>query len=272
MKKKSRLFSSLIVVAALLSVGCSISFSNWEYNKAVRAEKKSDYKQAVKHYSRVVLRDPESPIALESARKASRIALFQMKNFDKAIDLYRHLVQFSPDSTERKQAQREIADITFEKKTDYKKSVDEYNRLLTLKLPTEEFLDIKLRIAKAHYFMSEFFQAESEVQNALIRAEKGPQRFQLELFMANVFFNTKRIDKAIEAYKKLDEEYPELAQAEKVKMSLVVSYEESEKFDEAIDLLETMKEKADDPEFLDLKITRLKERIRNLPGSRGLRK
>ena len=120
--------------------------------------------------------------------------------------------------------------------------------------------------------MSEFFQAESEVNNALLRAEKGAKRFELELFLANILFNTKRMDKAIEAYKKLDEEYPALAKQEKVKMSLVVCYEETERFKEAIGLLDSMKAESEDPEFLDLKIARLKERIRNLPGSRGMRK
>jgi predicted Zn-dependent protease len=134
-------------------------------------------------------------------------------------------------------------------------------------------IDIKLKIAKAYYYMSEFYQAESEAKNTLQRAEKGPKRFELELFLANIYFNTKRMDKAVEAYKKLDEDYPELAKKEKVKMSLVVCYEETEKFKDAISLLENMKLSSDeDPEFLDLKIARLKERIRNLPGSRGLRK
>lgn len=270
--KKSQLFNSFIVVAALFTAGCSVSFNNWEYRKAERAAKKSDYKAAVKHYSRVVVRNPESELALTSARKASRISLFQLKNFSKAVDFYRHVVKFSPDSNERRQAQKEIADITFEKQTDYKRAVEEYNRLLILKLPPEDFLDIKLRIAKAHYYQTEFFQAESEAQNALLRAEKGPRRFEIELFLANVFFNTKRMDKAIEAYKKLDQEYPELAAKEKVKMSLVVCYEETEQFKDAISMLETMKDGAADPEFLDLKIARLKERIMNLPGSRGLRK
>ncbi len=270
--KRSQHCSSILISTAILLGGCSLSFSNWEYRKAESAVENAEYQEAVKHYSRVVLRQPESPIALESARKASRIALFQLKDFNKAIELFRHLVQFSPDSEERLSSQRKIADVMFEKKTDYQTAIVEYNKLLALKLPNRDYLDIKLRIAKAYYYMSEFFQAESEVKNALIKAEKGRQRFDLELFLASIYFNTKRLDMAIEAYKKLDQEYPEHARQEKVKMSLVVCYEETERFEDAISLLNKMKSGAEDPEFLVLKIARLKERIRNLPGSRGLRK
>jgi tetratricopeptide (TPR) repeat protein len=107
-KTKNQLFSSLFIAAALIVCsGCSFTFSNWEFNIAERAEKKSDYKKAVKYYTRVTLRDPESDLALISARRASRMALYQVKNFPKAVDLFRYIVNYSPSSEERRKAQRD---------------------------------------------------------------------------------------------------------------------------------------------------------------------
>jgi len=62
------------------------------------------------------------------------------------------------------------------------------------------------------------------------------------------------------------------AAADNVAMNIIVCYEELEAFDKAIERLEKMRPTYRDPEFIDLKIKRLKERKANLPGSRGLRK
>lgn len=279
MMAKNQKFFSKIIFKSLLSVlilqglaACSWDFTRFEMSRAESAAENGDYKKAIKYYNKVIHRAPDSPIALKSARAASRLALYELKDFDQAIQMFAHLVTHSSDAGERKSAQKDIAEIAFEKKADYPKAIAEYNKLLTLGATKEELLRYKLRIAKSHFYISEFFQAESEVQDALRVADKGPERFELELFMANIYFNTKRLDEATSNYKKILNEYPELSKNEKVDMSLVISLEEAEKLNEAIDWLEKMRPNTSDPSFIDLKITRLKDRISNRPGARGLRK
>ena len=68
------------------------------------------------------------------------------------------------------------------------------------------------------------------------------------------------------------EKYPERAKADNVEMNIIVCYEEMEAFDKAIKRLEKLRSSYQDPEFIDLKISRLRERLANLPGSKGLRK
>jgi tetratricopeptide (TPR) repeat protein len=268
----SVLFNILILALFPLIVGCSIDFSRWDYTKAEKSAERGDFKKSVSYYSRVMKRNPESDYALRSARSASRIAQFELKDFDKAIEFSRHLILFSKSSQERKLALRDVAEIYFDKKNDYPSAITEYNKLLNLNPSKEEFLEYKRRIARAHFYISEFFQAESEVKSALKVAEPGPEAFEFELFLANIYFNTKRMDEAVQEYRRLLKNYPELARQEKVDMSLVVSLEEQENFKEAIQLLREMKSTFDDPQFIDLKIARLEERIKNQPGSRGLRK
>lgn len=266
--------SSLLWTGLMLFAlsGCTFSFSSLEFKRAENAASDGKAKEAVKHYDRVMKRDPESDLALKSARKASRLALFELKDFKAAIEYFEYLVVHSQDEKERIDAQKQIAEIAFEKLTDYTRAIAEYNKLLNLKTTPEEFLDYKLKVAKAYYYNNDFYQAETEVKSALQVAEKGQNKFDLELFLANIYFNTKRVAQAVDVYQNLVKEYPKLAEQENVHMNIVVCYEELEKFDEAIDLLEQMKSFYKEKQFLDLKIDRLKERKANLPGSKGLRK
>lgn len=226
----------------------------------------------MENYDKIIVKDPESKIAMESLRRAARIADLELKDFSRALTLYSKLLLLSPDGQERIRIQKIIADIYFEKLNNYPLSIIEYNRLLSLKVPLEIQVSSRLRIAKSHYYISEFYQAEAEAERALSNAYSEEERFEIELFLANIFYNTKRTQKAVEAYYKLLEEFPKLARKENVEMSIVVALEEMQKFSEAIDLLESMKEFYSEPDFLDLKIKSMNERRANLPGSKGLRK
>jgi tetratricopeptide (TPR) repeat protein len=267
-------YSRYLIFLLLLALqGCQLDFSYFELRQAEKASERGDFSRAVRYYRKVIQRAPDSDFALKSARAASRISVYELKDFDLAMDLFEHIVVHATNENERKLAQKELADIAFEKKTDYQRAIVEYNKLLTLGPNRQESLKYKLRIAKSHFYISEFFQAESEIRDALRVAEKGPEKFELELFLANILFNTKRVDQAIKAYRSILTEYPDLSKKEKVEMSLVVSLEETEKFQEAIDLLDLMKkDSASDADFLELKIAKLQERMRNLPGARGLRR
>lgn len=262
----------LVIVGSLLLAGCHFSSLSLEYSRGRKAQERKDYQQAIKHYNRVIAREPESRHAIESARQASRIAFFDMKDFKEALKFYNHLILYSPVSSERLDAQKRIAAIYFENLTDYKNAIIEYNKLLALKHPDEDVIEYKLRIAKSYFYLNNFFQAQTEVESALKIAGDSPQRFDLMLFLGNVFYNTKRIDDAVKIYQELIQKYPNRAKAENVAMNVVVCYEEREQFEKAIEELMVIREEYPNPEFIDLKIKRLQERKANLPGSRGLRK
>lgn len=266
-------FSSYFILAACLFLqGCRLDFTYLEFREAEKSAERGDYTRAVRYYQKVIEREPDSTLAMKSAKSASRLSVYELRDFDLAMRLFDHIVMHSQNANERKQAQKELAEIAFEKKTDYQRAIAEYNKLITLGASREEILGYKLRVAKSHFYISEFFQAESEARDALRAAEKGPERFELELFLANILINTKRADQAIDSYRKILKEYPELSHKEKVEMSLVVGLEETEKFQEAIIVLQGMREADADKEFIDLKIAKLQDRMRNMPGAKGLRK
>ena len=87
-----------------------------------------------------------------------------------------------------------------------------------------------------------------------------------------ILMTTKKIDEAIKLFKKLLEENPRKAEKENVGINLSLAYEEKKDFSQAMKILEKMKDTYPTKEFIELKINRLKQRAKNQPGARGLRK
>jgi tetratricopeptide (TPR) repeat protein len=259
-------------VAALILSGCNLSFSSLEYHRGQRAFAAQDYADAIKHYRRAMSPDPESEIALDSAREAAQAALFKTRDFSSAIEFYSHLVKFSRDEKERHEAQRSVADIYFDKLNDYPKAIEEYNKLLIVRTSNDELAEDHFKIARAQFNLSQFQESHREIESALKLTDNREREFEFKVFLANIDFNTRNLDGAIHTYEDLIKNYPEKARAENITMNLVVCYEEQDSFDKAIAALQAVRTGYKDTEFIDLKIKRLRERKANLPGSKGLRK
>lgn len=241
-------------------------------SRAEKEEENKNYEEALKHYSRIVRRTPDSTVALNAARKAARVALLEVKKFPEAIAFYKHVVLYSPDAKERVEAQKKIAEIYFEKSDNYQQAIIEYGRLLKISHTADENYFYRFRIVKSHFQNNNFDQSLDEV-NALIDEQKEPSRqFELKLFKANIFLTTKRIDEAIALFKELMLMDPAKSITENVGLNLSVAYEEQKDFEKAIEILESIKDTYPTQEFIELKIKRLKERARNQPGATGLKK
>lgn len=264
-------FLFLLILVATLT-GCHFSSMHAEFRSGKAAAESRDYKTALKKFERVIKREPDGELGVESARLGAKIAHYEIKDYLKAVEFYSNLVTYSDNAAERKDSQKKIAEIYFENLNNYKKAIEEFNKLLSLKIPQDEAIDYKLKIAKANFYLNNFFQAESEVESALKLADEKEARFELLLFQASVFYNTKRINEAIKIYEDLMLRFPERSRAENVQMNMIVCYEELEHFDKAIEGLKKLRETFANKEFIDLKVKRLEQRRANLPGSRGLRK
>ncbi len=262
----------LSVIFSVTILGCTVSFQEVEFRRAERQERKKNFGEALKHYSRIVKRAPESDTALEASRRASRLAFLETKNFPEAIAFYKHLVMYSKSPEERIEAQKKIAEIYFEKSDNFSQAIIEYGRLLKISHTKDENYFYRFRIVKSHFQNNNFDQSLEEVK-ALLEEQVSPDRqFELKLFKANIFLTTKKVDEAIALFHELMQLNPEKAVIENVGINLSVAHEEKKDFQKAIDVLESIKDTYPTQEFIDLKIKRLKERARNQPGASGLKK
>jgi len=252
-------------------IGCTPSFQRWQYSSAIHLAEKKDFPQAVDRFSRVVKRAPEHPLALEAARRGARIATFETKNFPKAAEFYRHLVLYSPDVKERISAQKSLAEIYFDKLMNYDQALLEYSRLLPLVGDAEQSA-YRMAMAKAHLNLNNLSQALIEIEELVTKKISDDIRFEALELKGNLLQTAKRLDEAIAVFEQLMKEFPQRAQNDNVGMSLAVCLEEKGDFKRAIQVLEGIKGHYPTPDFIQVRVNRLKDRMANLPGAQGFKR
>ena len=214
---------------------------------------------------------PESAEALTAAAEAIKLSGTH-KEYHRLTMFLKHVILYSKSDLERAQAQKTLAMTYFNDLGDYTNAVIEINKAMQWRRPDIEKAELRLTLARAYFFQNRFFQARSEVDELLKETVDPDIKFKGILLKANVFFNEKKLDEAIEFYHKLQKDFPEQAKAEQVPLNLAVCYEEKEDFEKAIEILEEMRDGYSAPEMIDLKITRLKARQAQQPGAKGLKK
>jgi tetratricopeptide (TPR) repeat protein len=259
----------LLTGLALVLSGCTFSLDWIREYRAERAIEHQDFASALKILSDIMQSDPDSPRSLSAARLGARVAQFHAKNYGQAVDFYKHVVMRSPEVEERKSAQRYIAQIYFENLQDFNQAVFEYEKLLRLDLTPEESFRYRLNLAKSHLRLNNIDQAVIEVDSLLSQKHSADEIFEARIFKANSLVAAKRLSEAAQMWEAILKEFPEKSQKENVAMNLVVCYEEMKDFNRAIEVLERMREGYAHPDFLDLRIRRLRERMGNQPGGQG---
>jgi len=256
-------------VLALSLSGCTLSFDWFHQIRAKKAIDNGQFETAIRILERIRKRDPEGPRALQAARLGARVAQIDAKDYNSAVEFYRHLVLKSAEPEERKTAQKNIAHIYFESLQDFNQAVFEYEKLLKLELPHHESFRYRLNLAKSHFQLNNLDQANSEIEVLLSKKLEPDEIFDAKMLKANVKVAAKDLAGAAESWDQILKEFPDRSKREKVALNLVVCYEELKDFGKAIETLENMKADDPNPDFIDIRIERLKERKINQPGAQG---
>lgn len=230
------------------------------------------FRVSLSSFDRALKREPDGPAALAAAREGARVAIFELKDYKKAVDFLRHLILHSQDAAERESAQKQLAAIYFENLQDYPRAIMEFSHLLATNPPFAEKAKYQIAIARSYYYLGQFNQAESEVDDLLKERLSAQVKFEAWSLKGTILVARKQFSKAAEIYKSILAEFPERSQQENIGLQLAVCYEESQDFKAAVTVLEGMRSTYKPPEYIELRIKRLQERIRNQPGAKGFRK
>jgi tetratricopeptide (TPR) repeat protein len=261
--------SALILSAALLGCGSSLER---EYENGVESAKKGQFTLALSSFDKVIAREPDSKIGLEAAREAARVAFFELKDFLRSAKYYEVIVLNSPDEIERLTAQKQVTAVYFDHLNNYGRAIVEVNKLLPLIKDPSERLKYKMDLSRAYYYQNNFFQAEMEVDEFLRLSKNEDQNFQMQLLKANIVLARKDLLRAAEILKDMIRANPKKAQKENVGLTLAVAYEEMKDYKKAIETLQEIRVDHAMPDYIDVRIKRLQERVNNQPGARGFRK
>lgn len=256
----------------LFMVACHFTPQAKYLEEARALVKSQDWSKVAFQYEKVVRVDPDSELALEASREASRIALINLKDDRLEANFLKHIVDHTPDHSERVSAQKNLAQVYLEKLNDYPQAVIEINRAISFTKTASERGGLRLMLARAYSFLRDFAQARSEIDQLILEESDPELRFRAKLLKANILQNEKKFSEAIVIYRELLSSDPDRSQNDQVALSLSVVLEEQESFDEAIAVLENVKVGYKVPEMIELKIRRLKERKAQAPGAKGFKK
>ncbi len=263
----------LLICAAgwFLLAGCTPPEGR-DFKQGQKEAQKGQYVLSISFFEHAMKRNPTSPWAMKAAREGARISFFETKDFRKSAEFQRHIVIYSAESQERIEAQKKLGEIYLENLQDYPKAIIEYSKLVEQNLSDQEVGQDRLGLARAHYFQNNLFQADSELTEILKLKVEPPLRFNALMLKGNILIAQKEFSKAAILFKELIKDYPEKAQHENVPLTLAVCYEEAGELKDALVVLDGLRKTYQPPEYIELRIKRLKERQKNQPGAKGFRK
>lgn len=271
MKRLRSLLSVLALMVAIFSVACERGIER-DFRIAELESRSSNWRTALSRYENVMRVDPTSDLGIKSAREAARISFYEVKDYERTLQYLRHLVLYSPKAEESVAAQKQTIDIYFEQIQNYAQAIQEILRLLQIERSPEIRMEWKLKLARSYFHLNNLFQASAEVSDMLKRPEAAKHEFDLKLLQANILTANKSYGQSIVLLKELMTKWPDKALHENVPMTLAVCYEEMLDFKAAIDVLEAIKGTHPVPEYVELRLKRMRDRKMNQPGARGWRK
>ncbi len=264
-----RLLMSLFV--SLSVTGCFL-FSKEPLIKARElADRGKKVEAAQLLFDRIAF-ETDDEASLEMARYGSQLSHIELRDYEKATFFYRHLANYAKNPEEQLSALRYLGIIYFDHLKDFEMAVSVFESILRYPLSKDEDAKYRLMLGKSHYNLAQLDQAEAELQAFNDLSPSKSLQYEGDVFETNILVSKKEHEKAAEILKRLLREHPERARSDGLEMNLVACYEDMKDFDEAIKAMEEMKNGYADPEFLEMRISRLKERKNNLPGAKGLRK
>ncbi len=241
---------------------------------------KKHFSEALTHFDKTMQRAPDSPTALEAARRGTIIASYETHDFKRALKYEQFLLLKSPSTAERYHAQKRKAQIYFENLQDYETAVGELSKLYA---ETEDMVEkamVQIQMARCEFQLGRFPQSESDARNAI--SSMPPQGsetqelkdtlFSARILLGNILVAEKKFADAAKVYLDLQKQDPVKAAKENVGVSLAISYEEQGDYKSAIAALENLKSGGSTPEYIELRIRKLKERQKNQPGAKGAHK
>ena len=256
---------------ALLLIGCSSPLER-DFQEGKKNSKEGNFRKAAQLFDQVISRDAESDVAVEAMKEGARLAVLEIKDYNRAAGYYQKIIQHSPEESDRQEAQKQLAALYFESLQDYDRAAVEYSKLATGSKLEADRAEYKLMTARSYYYLGNYFQTLSEIQEILkIKSNKETQ-FQAMLLNGNVLVAQKNFLEAAKIFQNIIQLFPEKSLAENVHLVLSLSLEESGDFRRALSTLEDIRAVYSPQEYIDLRIKRIQERAKNQPGAKGYRK
>ncbi|MDX9732430.1 MAG: hypothetical protein RBT63_11715, partial [Bdellovibrionales bacterium] len=186
------MFRSALIVGLSLILSSCLSSTEIDMKRAKKLLERKKPAEAAALYESVAKREnSRTGGAVHSAAaslEAGKIYQYDLKKFDDAIRNYRNVIAWSSDAEARRDAQVKVAGLLFYDVQDFKAAVAEYSKLISLQHTLPEEIEWRGRIARAYYYMGNYFQSGIEVDRLLTLAMGVDEEavYQAYLLKANI--------------------------------------------------------------------------------------
>lgn len=260
-----------VAFAALLFIGCTSPLER-DFREGKKSAEAGNFRIAAQLFDQVISRDTESELAVEAMKEGARLAVLEIKDYKRAAGYYQKIIQYSKKESDRQEAQQQLAALYFSSLQDYERAAVEYSKLATSSKLESDRAEHKLMTARSYYYLGNYFQTISEIQEILKMKSNKETLFQAMLLNGNVLIAQKNFLEASKVFQNIIKTFPEQSLTENVHLVLSLSYEESGDYKRALSTLESIKAVYQPQEYLELRIKRVQEREKNQPGAKGYRK
>ncbi len=230
------------------------------------------YQAAVSEYERVMQKEQGSELGVQAAYRAAMTEMLFLEDYTSALKKLTRVIEFSKESPLAHEAQKQIGEILFSKLEQFEQAIAQYQKLLQLYPDDAGRAEYWFRIGKSYYFLTRFEQAIStyEALRKNFPQSEWAERALFEMGISSQTLGNQRQSqggKANEAFKEalvkfesLAKEYPEHALAPQARFEIAACLEELDQLDAAQQAYETLRESYPNPQAIDAKLRRIKDR------------
>ncbi len=175
-----------------------------------------------------------------------------------------------PKAKEAYMARKDLAAI-YSAAGDHTKAVEQYQWILDSRIEPLKAEDYRYTIALEYFKMNDLAQAGTELKELLATAEKKDIIAKALLLQGDTFYITGKTNEAIQTFKKIISKLPEDPAAVKAAFNLAKALEDTDKEDEALAILNSLRDTYPNKDVLERTIKGIKTRKKEKKAKRSRR-
>ncbi len=256
----------ILLIVSFLLIECGQDPLKADFERAEDLYKKEKYKGAALKFRDIATLNPQSEWAPKALFRSGTIYYLYLKDYEEAVEDFAYLIYYYPKHKLAFDAQVNIIEIYMDKLEDYPQAIVEIQRLLE-NYPNKNGMDqYQYMLAQCFYSMRDFDQTRLEYLILLDSYPDTELRPQVYYDIANTYFieGSGKLDKAIEYYQKVIDEYPESDLLNECNFYIAASLEEKGELYEALIIYEELLGVYQNPRVIELRIEGVKDMLEKM--------
>jgi len=261
-RKRFALLALLVIPLAVLTSCGRPDRAPASYMEAEELLGRGKFLLAIDKYDTVARDFEATPFASKSLYKKALIYNRFLRDKERAVDAYYQVLSVYPDTDEAYKARADLAGI-YSRAGDHTKAVEQYQWLVDSRREPDKEEQYRYIIALEYFKMNDFEQAQAELKELLSMAVKKDIIAEALLLKGDIFYITGKIPEAIKAFEEIISDLPGRAVVLRARFNMAKALEDSDREDEALVILESLKDSYPNKDVLERTIEGVKTRMRD---------